>query len=79
MNLTLKNLRIMGTTPKSIFEAIKAGGWTKIGYIIAAVVAWVLGFTPFGIPVGWGLIFIAVYVNTNTLWKYMLQGWNKKL
>ena len=69
----------MSTTPKNIWEAIKSAGFTKLGFVGAAAAAWFLGLTPFGIPLGWCLIAIAVYVNVNPIWKYILKGWNTKL
>jgi hypothetical protein len=64
----------MGTSPKSIWEAIKAAGFTKLGFIGAAIAAWFFGLGGFFVG---GFVFLAVYVNINPIWKYLMQLWTK--
>lgn len=63
---------------ESIWDAIKIAGFTKLGFIGAAILAWFLGITPLGIPLGWCLAAIAVYVNVNPIWKYLVKLFNKE-
>ena len=63
----------------SFLNSIKEAGFTKLGFIAAAIVIWMLGITPFGIPLGWCAVSIAVYVNANTIWKWIMRGLKKPI
>lgn len=58
----------------SVIDAIKEAGFTKLGFIAAAIIFWILGFHDFFIA----SLAIAIYVNVNTIWKYILSGVNLK-
>lgn len=54
----------------SLIDAIKEAGFTKLGFILAAIVFWIFGFHNLFIA----SVAIAIYVNINTIWKYILKG-----
>lgn len=54
----------------SIIDAIKEAGFTKLLFLGIGIILWILG---------WHDLFIAalaifIYINANTIWKYILKG-----